>query len=171
MSEESLKQRIRTNLEKDFVVLEEVDGHHSIYNKAVRIDFMLKAKSHLIAAGFTDEWFGVECKWVSGAHGQTSKITRMFWQSITYAQSRYVIDGALVAPKFVAAFVPERMEPGIEKHFKSLSQLALYGNVGELYFYTDGTWGIKFTYIYARSTDDGYHVSEKRLPAIRAGHV
>jgi len=171
MTEETLKRKIRTHLEKDFVVLEEVEGRHAGYGQVVRIDFMLKAKSHLIAQGFTDEWFGIECKWASGVIGQTSKITRMFWQSITYAQSSYVIAGNPITPVFVAVFVPDSLEPSIENHFKSLSQLALYGNVGELYFYRDGNWGIKFTYIYARSTEDGFHISEKRLPKRRAGHV
>lgn len=171
MSEELLKRKIRTLLEKDFIVLEEVEGYHSIYEKSVRIDFMLKAKAHLVAQGFTNEWFGVECKWTSGVGGQTSKITRMFWQSITYAQAKYFIEGDSISPKFVAVFVPDKLDSSIEKHFKTLSQLALYGNVGELYFYRDGSWGIKFTYIYARSMEDGYQISENRLPKIRAGHV
>ena len=158
-------------LENDFILLEEVPGHHPIYKKLVRIDFLAKAKPHLSEAGFTDEWFGIESKWASGVIGQTSKVTKMFWQSITYAQSTFVAEGNNIMPKFVAAFVPDNLEPLIEKHFKSLSQLALYGNVGELYFYWDGNWGIKFTYIYARSQNGGFQISENRLPKRRAGHI
>lgn len=170
MSEWTLKKRLQESLENDFMILSEVEGLHPINNHKVRVDFMLKARNHLVEKGFTDEWFGVECKWASGVIGQTSKITRMFWQSITYAQSIYCIEGNSITPKFVAVFVPDQLEMSIERHFKTLSQLALYGNVGELYFYRDGSWGIKFTYIYARSTGDDYYISEKRLPKRRSGH-
>jgi hypothetical protein len=171
MSEEILKRKLRKGLEKDFFVFSEVPGHHSIYNKTLKIDFMLKPKEHLIRAGFVDEWFGVECKWAEGVSGQTSKITRMFWQSITYAQGQFTVNDETVVPRFIAIYVPDSLEPSIEKHLNTLSQLALYGNVGELFFYRDGNWGIKFTYLYARSNVDGFKISENRLPKKRAGHV
>ncbi len=93
MSETILTENLIKAIQDDFEILREVSGHHSIYNKNVRIDLMLKAKSHLQEAGFTDEWFGVECKWFDAIHGATSKVTRMVWQSITYAQSEFNING------------------------------------------------------------------------------
>lgn len=132
---------------------------------------MLKAKPHLVQHGFTDEWFGLECKWASGVIGKTSKITRMFWHGIAYAQSQFHIENNNVTPKFVAVFVPSNLEHQIEQHLTSLAQLALYGNVGELFFYHDGHWGIKFTYNYARSNDEGFYVNGKRFPKRRVGHV
>ena len=171
MTEDSLKQRLIRNLARDFEVLEEVWGYHEIYEMRLRIDLFLKAKPHLVREGFTPEWFGVECKWVEGVLGQTSKTTRMVWQSITYAQSCFEIHGEIVRPRFVAVFTPDRLQPTIEKHLSTLLGLGLYGCVGKLYFYRDGSWGIKFASIYSRSSPEGYYVSDKQLPKIRAGSV
>lgn len=171
MNEETLKLKLESKLEKDFFIEKEVAGHHPIYKIPVRIDYLLKAKQHLVAAGFTDDWFGVECKWTSGVDGQTSKVSRLFWQSITYAQSQFKTKENLVTPKFVAVLVSEDLDPLIEKHFRAQAQLALYGNVGELFFYKDGNWGIKFTYLYARSSENEYIINENKLPKIRAGSI
>ena len=171
MNEENLKLKLLNKLSNDFYIHEEVEGKHALYNKEVRIDFLLKAKEHLISSGFTDQWFGVECKWIEGENKQTSKVTKLFWQSITYSQSEFVIKNEKINPLFVAVFVTEHLHPRIQSHFKSLSQLALYGNVGELFFYNDGHWGIKFTYNYARSDNNGFTINSKKIPKIRAGSL
>lgn len=170
MSEESLKNKIRANLEKDFHIIEEVSGNHPIYNKNVRIDMLLKAKEHLCLAGFVNEWFGVECKWVDGVHGQTAKTTKAIWQSITYAQSIFIVEGKPIKPCFVALFTPD-LELMIDQHISTLFQLALYGNVARMYFYRDGNWGIKFASIYARSNNENFQISERQLPKYRAGNI
>ena len=171
MPERFLKNNLIVNLSKDFEVLEEVWGYHPIYETRVRIDILLKAKPHLIAEGFTDEWFGVECKWVEGAIGQTSKTNRLVWQSITYAQSTFEIQGNSVRPRFVAVFTPDRLEQSIERHLATLLGVGLYGCVGKLYFYRDGSWGIKFASIYSRSSPEGYYIKQNQLPKLRAGSV
>jgi hypothetical protein len=170
LAESLLKEKILESLKGDFHILEEVPGHHPIYGKDVRIDLLLRAKNHLCNAGFTTDWFGVECKWISGVNGQTAKTTKAVWQSITYAQSEFIVSGQKIRPIFVALFTPE-LEPTIERHINSLFQLALYGNVAKMYFYRDGNWGIKFASIYARSENGSFYVSERQLPKYRAGSI
>ncbi|WP_422103162.1 hypothetical protein [Vreelandella sp.] len=171
MTEKSLKDNLIANLSKDFEVSEEVWGYHPIYEVHLRIDILLRAKPHLIAEGFTNEWFGVECKWVEGAIGQTSKTNRLVWQSITYAQSTFKIQGNSVRPRFVAVFTPDRLNSSIDRHLATLLGVGLYGCVGKLYFYRDGSWGIKFANIYGRSSPKGYYIKQNQLPKLRAGSV
>lgn len=171
MSEAALINHLIKNIEHDFQVLREVSGHHPLYMKNVRIDLMLKARPHLQEAGFTSEWFGVECKWSDTINGATSKVTRMAWQSITYAQSTFLVNGEFVIPSFVAVYTPDNLDGIIERHLKVLLSLGLYGNVGRLYFYRDQSWGIKFASIYARSSSSGFYVNHNQLPARRAGSV
>lgn len=170
MAEVILKEELLKSLKDDFHILEEVAGFHPIYEKSVRIDLLLKAKDHLISAGFTSEWFGVECKWVNGINGQTAKTTKAIWQSITYAQSEFIVGNQRIRPRFVALFTPD-LEPLIEKHINCLFQLALYGSVAKMYLYRDGSWGIKFASIYSRSDNGAYYVSEIQLPKYRAGSI
>ncbi|MBE9203021.1 hypothetical protein IQ218_05565 [Synechocystis salina LEGE 06099] len=171
MTEQLLKMGLIPKLSPDFEILEEIWGYHPIYDVRLRIDVFLRAKPHLIAEGFTNEWFGVECKWVEGINAQTSKTTRLVWQSITYAQSIFEVNGSNVKPRFVAVFTPDNLPPSIERHLNTLLGLGLYGCVGKLYFYKDGSWGIKFASIYGRSSPDGYCISQKQLPKLRAGSV
>jgi hypothetical protein len=169
MTEESLKAKIRA-LSPEFHVREEIRGRHALYDQNVRIDFMLKAREPLIQSGFTSNWFGVECKWITGINGQTAKTTKLIWQSITYAQSQFQVDGASVTPRFVALLTPD-MHASIESNVSAMLSLALYGCVARMYFYRDGSWGIKFASIYARSSAQGYYVSQRQLPNVRAGSI
>lgn len=171
MSEAALIDQLIKNIGHDFEVLREVPGYHPIYKKNVRIDLMLKARPHLQEAGFTNEWFGVECKWSDTVHGATSKVTRMAWQSITYAQSTFLVKGDHLAPSFVAVYTPDNLDRIIESHLETLLSLCLYGNVGRLFLYRDQSWGIKFASTYARSNPNGFYVKHNQLPARRAGSV
>ena len=171
MTENSLKNKIFAKLSSDFEVLDEVWGYHSIYEMRLRVDLLLRAKPHLIASGFTNGWFGVECKWIEGVHGQSSKTTRLVWQSITYAQSVFEVNGQNIKPKFVAIFTPENLSFIIQRHLDTLLSLGFYGCVGKLYFYRDASWGIKFAKVYARSSEEGFYISKNQLPKVRAGSV
>lgn len=171
MNEDSLKLKLESLLDKDFYLRKEVGGNHLIHDSPVRIDYLVKAKPHLVDAGFTPEWFGVECKWIEGVEGQTSKVSRLFWQGITYRQSRFFVDGETIIPSFVAVLVNDKLEPLIEKHFKAQAQLALYGHVGEILFYKDGNWGIKFTWLYARSFGNEFSINQAKLPKVRVGSI
>lgn len=171
MSEAVLTDELLLRLANDFEFRREVRGEHPISGDRVRIDLLAKGKVHLIKSGFTDEWFGIECKWADRIGGTTSKTTRMVWQSITYAQSLFTVDGASIRPKFVAVYTPDNLHSLIEEHLKHLLALGLYGNVGRLYFYRHGGWGIKFANIYASSNQGALHVNDSQLPKRRVGSV
>jgi len=121
MSEALLTDELLLRLASDFEFKREVCGEHPISGNGVRIDLLAKGKAHLVELGFTDEWFGIECKWADRLSGTTSKTTRMVWQSITYAQSLFTVDGTLVRPKFVAVYTPDNLHSLIEVHLKHLS--------------------------------------------------
>ncbi|MNJ68038.1 hypothetical protein D3C77_642530 [compost metagenome] len=95
----------------------------------------------------------------------------MVWQSITYAQSEFLVKGEYLVPSFVAVYTPGNLDKIIESHLETLLSLGLYGNVGRLYLYRDQSWGIKFASIYARSSSNGFSVKRNQLPARRAGSV
>lgn len=171
MSESLLTSDLKGRLAPDFEILSEVRGVHPIDGDGVRIDVMARAKAHLIESGFTDQWFGIECKWADRIGGTTSKTTRMMWQCITYAQSTFSINGISVRPAFVAVYTPDNLHALIEQHLKQLLALGLYGNVGRLYFYRDGAWGIKFANIYARANSTSHYINSSQLPKRRIGSV
>lgn len=172
MSESKLTEDLISKIEHDFVIKREVSGLHSLYEQNVRIDLLLKAKPHLIACGFTDKWFGVECKWSDRINGATSKVTRMVWQSITYAQSHFRVSSEEnIIPEFVAVYTPSDLPRPIETHLNTLLALGLYGNVGRIYLYNNSSWGIKFASIYARSGTTNYSLNKSQLPKRRAGSV
>lgn len=171
MSESLLVADLTARLCSDFEVKREVLGVHPVDGHGVRIDLLMRAKAHVVESGFTDQWFGVECKWADQIGGTTSKTTRMVWQSITYAQSTFESDGSSVRPAFVAVYTPDGLHSLIEEHLKHLLSLALYGNVGRLYFYRDGAWGIKFAKIYARAVPPNVCVDRTQLPKRKVGSV
>lgn len=171
MSESFLTNNLVNRLANDFTLKREITGKHLIYGTSVRIDLMAKGKPHLLAVGFTEQWFGIECKWADRVGGTTSKMTRMVWQSITYSQSAFTIDNLDFIPEFVAVYTPDKLPLSIERHLDTLLQLGLYANVGRMYFYQDGAWGIKFGNIYSRSNKDGYYVNTSQLPKRRVGSV
>lgn len=118
MSELLLTDDLVRRLAPDFEVLREVCGVHFLEGDSVRIDLMVRGKPHLVQAGFTDQWFGIECKWADCIGGTTSKTTRMIWQSITYAQSSFSIAGISVRPAFVVVYTPDNLHSSIEQHQK-----------------------------------------------------
>lgn len=86
--EDNLKRRVTKALATDFIILEEVPGASLVDQTNVRIDFLLYPKDYLIAEGFTQNWFGIEVKYIKGFWtGDTGKKAQLFWQAITYAQS------------------------------------------------------------------------------------
>jgi hypothetical protein len=170
MAESHLIADLLKRLAPDFELIPEVRGIHPLEGVGVRIDLLAKAKSHLIEAGFTEQWFGIECKWADRVGGTTSKTTRMVWQSITYAQSIFAVGGQQVRPAFIAVHTPDNLPSSIEEHLKHVLALGLYGNVGRLCFYRDGTWVIKFAWIYAHGGARLY-VKRSQLPKRRVGSI
>jgi hypothetical protein len=101
--EKGLKNKFQRIVKNDFLVLPDINGEELVHHKKVIIDFMLYPKPHLLEAGFDPVWFGVEVKHF-GVVGETGKMSRFIWQSISYAQSTFQVDGTIVKPAFVLGF-------------------------------------------------------------------
>lgn len=101
--EKSLKIQFRQLVKDDFLIRPDVRGEELLHHKKVVIDFMLYPMPHLIKAGFDPFWFGIEVKHF-GIVGETGKMSRFIWQSISYVQSQFQIDGEFVRPAFVLGY-------------------------------------------------------------------
>lgn len=103
-SEIELKQWLEKQLSRDFHFIKEVDGTHLAEDKGVRIDYLFKAKPYLIKQGFTPNVFGVEVKYIPQDKGFTRKLSRAFWQTISYNDCQFEVDGKICKPQFCLLF-------------------------------------------------------------------
>lgn len=99
--EEAIKAELRPILAADFEVEEEVSGRFLIDNTPVRIDFLLRPRSHLIDLGIAPDWFGLEVKSPLGKDSK-KKGLQVAWQALTCAQSQF----GDRRPSFVAIYPP-----------------------------------------------------------------
>ena len=138
--EPEVKAALRVRLSNDFGMQEEVEGTHLLEGVKVSVDFMLTAKPHLVAQGFTPEPVPLEVKQLSD---QENKSIRAAWQCITYAQSSF----SGTRPPFVILY-PQLslfMKRGERcEHALTLSSLLPKANVAQLHFRRDGKWEIYF---------------------------
>ncbi len=102
--EDELKRWFEKNISRDFYIEGEVEGIHIAESVNVRADYILVAKNHLIASGFTQEPFGVEVKYFNQKQGFLRKITRGFWQAISYNDSTFKLGKNIIKPKFFLIF-------------------------------------------------------------------
>ena len=148
MSENSHASHIKYCLESDFEIIEQVRGLHLIENEKVKIDLMIRPKSHLIAAGFDDCWVGVEVKFFRDPVRQIGKVARLLWQSITYRQSEYDIGGLKVRPQFVLMasniYSDTVEEEELRKMYRPTLQVANLAMVGLLEAADKNNWNISF---------------------------
>jgi len=108
-------------------------------------------RPHLVDDGFDPEWIGLEVKHIEDfKDGDLGKKSKLVWQSITYAQSVFEVDGARVRPLFVLMYVGEE-EFGNDEFgeraaisWRALLNLAQYANVGWLVTSPTYGWAIKF---------------------------
>jgi len=146
LSEPELKQQLAAALRADFELRAEVAGQHLLDGYAVKIDYLLFPRPHLVQKGFDAEWFGCEVK--SPAQKEPDKVgVRFAWQCVTYAQAVF---GECGRPMFVL------MYPGLEQFFQGpeydspnnswhwLNVLLQKGNVGHLVLGSKYGWGIRF---------------------------
>ena len=126
----------------DFVIYEEVKGINLVENKGVRIDFICKAKNHVVEKGFTPKYFGVEVKHIE--QNDKKKLRHALVQCITYSMSRFAIDNCVFRPAFVLLF---------SRNFQNMTELTMasYFNVGSFlisenqdYLEQHGIYNIKF---------------------------
>ena len=141
LDEIQLKQLLISKLSSDFELRPDVDGIYIVEPKPVKIDFLLRAKSHIIDGGFTPEWFGVEVKNIyHNGIPKSGKINEVFWQALTYAQSKFDekrLPFVLVLVNDDYSKIDDRKTDKKTENFDSLTfmfvaRFCQYGNIGKL---------------------------------------
>lgn len=131
--ENQLKTLLVSKLSSDFEIRPDVDGINLVENKPVKIDFLLRAKPHVVKDGFTQDWFGIEVKNIYRKGSPSSgKINELFWQALTYAQSKF--DNQRLPFVLVLAnddYSTESDESDRQAFFL-VARFCQYGNVGKL---------------------------------------
>lgn len=144
-SEPELKAWLEEHLGEDFILKPEVVGKHTSESVRVQIDYIAYAKPHLIAHGFEPEYFGIEVKYLDQTDGFTHKASRGIWQTVSYTDSTFFVDGHWRRLKFALVFSNLCFEEerelleglGMESEndrvtWRALLQLANHANVGSL---------------------------------------
>lgn len=103
LNEEELKAWVIPHLEQDFEVFPEVIGEH-LSGASVVIDFLLRPRPHLLLHGFVDGFVGLEVKFIAQDDGFSRKSSRALWQTISYTDSEFFVDGMRVPLAFAALF-------------------------------------------------------------------
>lgn len=104
ISEGEIKKWIKSSLKRDFFMYEEVKGVHIATKKIVQIDFVFYPKPHLIEAGFVNEPFGIEAKYIKQEKGFTRKMSRGVWQAMSYNECKFKIGQQEIKLKFSLLF-------------------------------------------------------------------
>jgi hypothetical protein len=92
-SEIELKIWVESWLETDFIVHKEVTGTHVSTKIGVVIDYVIFPRQHLIHEGFIAGYVGLEVKYISQDSGFSRKASRGLWQTISYTDSVFALDG------------------------------------------------------------------------------
>ncbi|OUM04504.1 hypothetical protein [Variovorax sp. JS1663] len=103
-SEVELSAWLKSHLQADFFLHEEVRGRHLAEDLGVRIDFVAYPKQHLIDAGFEAGPFGIEVKYIDPMNGFSRKASRAFWQTVTYTDSEFYVGAEAVRLNFAMLF-------------------------------------------------------------------
>lgn len=103
-SEDEVKAFLISFFSSDFHISEEVQGRHLAANVAVRIDFILTPRRHLIESGYDPAPFGVEAKYFKQESGFTHKTSRAFWQSISYNDCEFEFNNQRIMLKYCLLF-------------------------------------------------------------------
>lgn len=192
-SEAELKTWAVAHLSEDFELHPEVAGRHVAEGVRVIIDYLAYPKPHLLAHGFAPVHFGIEVKYLGQADGFSHKAARGLWQTVSYTDSEFYLDGATIRPKFALLFSNISFESehqllnrlGMELEndralWSGLLQLANHANVGTLEIkgprdawkgwkmaFSGGTYFYRNNYMGKRE----YGVSNKRMiEKVRVGN-
>jgi hypothetical protein len=144
-SEPELKEWLELHLAQDFILWPEVVGKHTSEGVRVQIDYVAYPRQHLIDHGFAPVYFGIEVKYLDQTEGFTHKASRAVWQTVSYTDSVFSVDGEMRRLKFALLFSNLGFEGelallenlGMQREnewvtWKSLLQLANHANVGTL---------------------------------------
>lgn len=106
---------------------------------------MAYPKQHLIALGFRDDYFGIEVKHLDPGEGFSQKASRALWQTVSYTDSEFFVQGTRARLKFAVLFSGMSFEKEVKllNHlgqtfendwalWHGLRQLANHANVGTL---------------------------------------
>ncbi|MES2244210.1 MAG: hypothetical protein V4639_15145 [Pseudomonadota bacterium] len=144
-SEVELKTWLMAHLSEDFNLYAEVPGRHVAEGVRVQIDYLAYPKRHLLDAGFIPAHFGIEVKHLDQTQGFSHKAARGLWQTVSYTDSEFFLEGAAIRPKFALLFsnisfeeehrLLNRLGQELENDralWVGLLQLANHANVGTL---------------------------------------
>ena len=144
-SEVELKTWLVAHLSEDFDLHAEVPGRHVAEGVRVQIDYLAYPKQHLLDAGFIPTHFGIEVKHLDQTQGFSHKAARGLWQTVSYTDSEFFLEGATIRPKFALLFsnisfeeehrLLNRLGQELENDralWGGLLQLANHANVGTL---------------------------------------
>lgn len=174
-SEKELKSWLLENLQEDFHIYSEVSGIHLAENVTARIDYIFYPKLHLVAKGFATEPFGVEVKYFKQEDGFTHKTSRGIWQTISYNDCQFDINGKKFKTKFCLLFsnLSFSAESALVKNlgyewendqieWRGMVHVANHARVGTLSINGDkqscSGWGIRFaggTYFVRTASEEG----------------
>lgn len=161
-SEAELKAWLENWIGDDFEVFKEVPGVHITENVAVKIDYVLKPKQHLIDAGFLPGPVGLEVKYLRQESSFSSRASRFVWQAVSYTDCQFNLsEGSTRLPRVLLfsniSFEDEYsllkgVSPSVYENEKAkwtaLLELANHANVGNLVMYGGKDnrlgWKIKF---------------------------
>jgi hypothetical protein len=177
-------------IKNDFYTAHEVEGiclinHPSLDNPAVRADFLLYPRQHLLDAGFADTWFAVEVKTAQ------EKMEKCLNQAFWYTISQFNIKDQLIVPGFAVGYQPnwefnslgdlkwkekslikkneqERQEQWHRQYLtqrKAILRTFCYFNVGVIRLNTQNgyKWRLQFHDVYASDYKDrGIKIAQNR---------
>lgn len=141
--EEELKVWFLGNMKTCFDIRENVGGTHIATGKTVEIDFWVRPQKHLVDAGFDPHPFGIEVKFFPFSHDLTERVSRGFWQTISYTESQFKrMDNTPTSSKFCLLFsnfsfsdelATLNKEHSTEWHeWRGMVSLANHANVGTI---------------------------------------
>lgn len=105
-TEDALKVKLESVLEKDFYLHSEVSGINGEYGKQGIIDYMCYPKQETINIGFPSWWFGIEVKYFSDTSGIEQKYDHLLQQAEFYCDSAFTKKPTLncCRPTFVLVY-------------------------------------------------------------------
>lgn len=190
-SEIELRNWFENYFSADFYIRKEVRGQHLAENVEVRIDFLLKARPHLIHEGYDPALFGVEVKYFPPENDFTYKISRGIWQAISYNDCAFETKNGAQKPKYCLLFsnLSFQNELNLLNDFygqndrlewNAMLGVANHARVGRIVIDGDKNkfmgWSIKFaggTYFSCRIKDSRHHFrksNENLINKLRIGN-
>ena len=167
--EASARREVRLRLDQDFHVFEGYSGIHKHGGERVKYDIVLRAKPHLVEAGFDEGFAIVEVKLfnLDDRKKHDVKARDLLWQSVAYSFSDICLpDGTTQRPLFVLYFLSGTgVDPKHTAEFQTLHHFVQRGGVGRLELSQKRGWSMIFggsNYFREFAGKGPHHVGTKR---------